>query len=63
MIVQILFGLTVGICLLITVSACLVKNVSGKTSKREAWNDDPPSYDSIDFSKSELPTYDDIRDL
>ena len=31
MIVQILFGLTIGICLLITASACLVKNISGKT--------------------------------
>ena len=79
MIVQILFGLTLGICLMITLSACLVKNVSGKInmvkypternlyflaySKREEWNDDPPSYDSIDFSKTELPSYDDIRNM
>ena len=30
MIVQILFGLTLGICLMITLSACLVKRVPGK---------------------------------
>ena len=34
-------------------------------SKRDALNDEPPSYDSIDFTKNEheLPTYDDIRNL
>ena len=30
MICQILFGLTLGICLMITLSACLVKRVPGK---------------------------------
>ena len=39
------------------------KIITLANSKRDAWNDDPPSYDSIDFSKSELPTYDDIRNL
>ena len=32
-IVQILFGVTLGICLLITLSACFVKNPSGKINK------------------------------
>jgi len=63
-IVQILFGVTLGICLLITLSACFVKNPSAN-SKQDALNDEPPSYDSIDFTKNEheLPTYDDIRNL
>ena len=98
MMAQILFGLILGVCMIITISACITKK-SGKidyssnselrdykflirinplvkqvlfrspshihsaSSKREASNDEPPSYDSIDFSKTELPTYDDIRSL
>ena len=38
MIVQILFGLTLGICLMITLSACLVKRVPGKIVSVDGWN-------------------------